>query len=92
LTSTPQKLFKGEKLFKAPYLQLAVIPLGTLFIKGKGEQNKELMSSQYIANYIKEQECEAASEREWREREGEEIPSWMDEEVLTARAYESQGL
>jgi hypothetical protein len=70
------------------------------------------MSSQYIANYIKEteewervplsdgmsyqekldNEWEAQQEREWREREGEDIPSWMDEEVLTARAYEGQGL
>jgi hypothetical protein len=50
------------------------------------------MSSRYIADYIKEQEYEAASEREWREREGEDIPSWMDEETLTAEAYEECGL
>ena len=50
------------------------------------------MSSQYMADYIKEQEYEAASEREWREREGEDIPSWIDEEVLTAQAYEECGL
>jgi hypothetical protein len=50
------------------------------------------MSSKYIADYLQEQEHEAAEELEWREREGEEIPSWRDEEVLTARAYEECGL
>jgi hypothetical protein len=73
-------------------LQLAGLSLACSAYEGKGQQNKGLMSSRYIADYIKEQEYEAASEREWREREGGEIPSWMDEEVLTARAYEGQGL
>jgi hypothetical protein len=73
-------------------LQWAGLPLGLAVHEGKVEQNKELMSSQYIADCIKDLEYEAASEREWREREGEGIPSWMDEETLTAEAYEECGL
>ena len=65
---------------------------GMAYVVRQRRVSREIMSSQYIADYIKEQEYEAASEREWREREGTEIPAWMDEEVLTARAYESQGL
>jgi hypothetical protein len=82
-------------------LQWAGLPLGCSAYQGKGKQNKGLMSSQYIANYIKETEewervplSDGMSYQEKldNEREGEDIPSWMDEETLTARAYEGQGL
>jgi hypothetical protein len=46
------------------------------------------MSSQYVADYVKEQEHDESSEREHFERETESIPEWMDEERITARAYE----
>lgn len=42
----------------------------------------------YVADYIKEQEREQAEEREWHEREGEHLPSWMDEEKITADRFE----
>jgi hypothetical protein len=45
LTSTPQKLFNGEKLFEAPYLQFAVLPLKCSAYEGKGQQNKSLMNT-----------------------------------------------
>ena len=46
------------------------------------------MSSQYVGDFVAEQQYEAAEEKEWREREGTEIPPWMDEEEITAREYE----
>jgi uncharacterized protein YacL (UPF0231 family) len=52
----------------------------------------------YVADYIKdraeesERILEAVEEikawEEWREREGENIPAWMDEEEITSREYE----
>jgi hypothetical protein len=42
----------------------------------------------YVADYIKEQEHDKEQEREWHERETERIPSWMDEERITAERYE----
>jgi hypothetical protein len=33
---------------------------------------------------------EAEQEREWHEREDESIPEWMDEERITAQAYEGE--
>jgi hypothetical protein len=68
-------------------LQLAGLSLACSAYEGKGQQNKGLMSSRYIANYIKEQECEAASEREWREREGE-----RDSELDGRRSIDRSGL
>lgn len=52
------------------------------------------MSSQYVGDYIKEQDAqeldrEFKAEREWAERYADEsIPEWMDEEEITAREYE----
>jgi|SRR5947209_5322254 len=42
----------------------------------------------YVADYVKEQEHDEASEREHFERESESIPEWMDEEKISAREYE----
>ena len=44
----------------------------------------------YVADYMKEQEHDEASEREHFERETESIPAWMDEEKITAREYEGE--
>jgi hypothetical protein len=48
------------------------------------------MSSQYVGDFVAEQARDEAAEREWFERETESIPSWMDEEAITARAYEGE--
>jgi hypothetical protein len=48
------------------------------------------MSSRYVADFVAEQEHDEASEREHFERETESIPAWMDEERITARAYEGE--
>jgi hypothetical protein len=56
------------------------------------------MISQYVGDYIKEQDAqeldrEFKAEREWAERYADEsIPEWMDEERITARAYEGEDL
>src|SRR3982750_2451270 len=44
----------------------------------------------YVADYMKEQEHDEASEREHFERETESIPPWMDEEKISAREYEGE--
>jgi hypothetical protein len=46
------------------------------------------MSSQYVGDFVAEQERDAASEREWHEREDESIPAWMDEEEITRIEYD----
>ncbi|MFL6354561.1 MAG: hypothetical protein ACJ74Z_22300 [Bryobacteraceae bacterium] len=48
------------------------------------------MSSKYVGDFVAEQARDEASEREWFERETEHIPSWMDEEQITALAYEGE--
>jgi hypothetical protein len=46
------------------------------------------MSSQYVGDFVAENARDEASEREWFEREGEHIPSWMDEEEITRLEYD----
>jgi uncharacterized protein YacL (UPF0231 family) len=46
------------------------------------------MGSNYVGEFVAQEEREAVEEKEWREREGTEIPPWMDEEQITAREYE----
>ena len=46
------------------------------------------MGSNYVGDFVAQEEREAVEEKEWREREGEVIPPWMDEEEITSREYE----
>ena len=48
------------------------------------------MGSNYIGEFVAQEEHEAVEEKEWREREGESIPPWMDEEKITADEYEGE--
>jgi hypothetical protein len=48
------------------------------------------MGSNYVGEFVAQEEREAVEEKEWREREGEVIPPWMDEEKITADEYEGE--
>jgi hypothetical protein len=50
------------------------------------------MSSQYVGDFVAQEQREWAEEQEWHERETESIPAWMDEEKITAREYEGEDL
>jgi hypothetical protein len=51
----------------------------------------ERFESGVVGNYVKQQELDIQAEAEWHEREKEQIPSWMDEEEITAREW-AEGL
>jgi predicted alpha/beta-fold hydrolase len=48
------------------------------------------MGSNYVGEFVAQEEREAVEEKEWREKEGEVIPPWMDEEKITADEYEGE--